>query len=152
MIKPFRYTWQMLDEDVKTFLTQMDFRNYTKILAVANGALPLLTKLANATKKPYDIVKCVSYENTQQLPDMRIFFTNLGGCAKNESVLIIDDVADTGNTLKAITNKLKSYGTNGDSCDIEYLTLCYKPKSTIIPHWYIHEIPDDTWIEFPWEM
>ena len=148
MIKPFRYTWQMLDDDVKTFLTQVDFSRYDKILGVANGAFPLLTKLVNATGKDFDIVKCISYENTQQLDDIKVFFSGWGGWKKNEKILIVDDVADSGNTLSVLSKKLRSFCTVDD---IEYLTLCYKPKSTIIPHWYIHEVPNDVWIEFCWE-
>ena len=138
----------MLDEDVKTFLTQVDFTYYDKIIAVAKGAFPLLTKLINATNLPYDIVRCVSYNNTEQLEELHTYFANLASWSKKGKTLIIDDVADTGRTLKTLTDKILK---NQDGGTVECLTLCYKPQSIVLPHLYIHEVPNDVWVEFPWE-
>lgn len=55
----------------------------------------------------------------------------------HEETLIVDDIADTGKTLK--------------KCGSLYLTatLFYKPRSEIKPDFYIYETTK--WIVFPWE-
>jgi len=55
---------------------------------------------------------------------------------KNEDVLIVDDIADTGHTLCAYAN-------------YKIATLHYKPTSKIRPDFFAKETTD--WIQYPWE-
>ena len=59
-----------------------------------------------------------------------------------DHILIVDDVADTGKTLKNIKWLVKNK---------KYLiaTLFYKPISTIFPDYFCVQTTD--WIQFPWE-
>ena len=69
------------------------------------------------------------------------------------SLLIIDDIFDTGLTIRAILTELKkSLGENYPN-NIKIATIYYKPtknKTNLIPNFYIHET--DTWVVFPHEV
>ena len=69
-----------------------------------------------------------------------IKYTNDINLFSKENTLIIDDIADSGETLK----KWQGYTT---------ATLVYKPHTSIIkPDIFASEHAGDEWIVFPWEL
>ncbi len=64
---------------------------------------------------------------------------------KGINVLVVDDVADTGESLKVAVEHLDVCGAKG----VKTATLYYKPKSCVKPDFFI--IQTDQWIIFPWE-
>ncbi len=70
-----------------------------------------------------------------------------------DGLLIVDDVLDTGNSLKAIVETLKARMRRNLPKDIRIATAWYKPKKNvtdIVPDFYIHET--DEWLVFPHEL
>ena len=61
------------------------------------------------------------------------------------NVLVVDDVADTGESLKVAVEHLDVCGAKA----IRTATLYYKPQSILKPDFFI--IQTDQWIIFPWE-
>jgi len=64
----------------------------------------------------------------------------------DEKVLIVDDVADTGKSLKLV----KEHVLQQDAKEVRTATVYYKPWSVIKPEYYEKETR--LWIVFPWEM
>jgi hypoxanthine phosphoribosyltransferase len=64
----------------------------------------------------------------------------------NKKVLLVDDIADSGKTLKAA----KMYLQEHKAKDIKIATLYAKPTSEIEPDFY--EKKTSKWVVFPWEM
>ena len=62
-----------------------------------------------------------------------------------KKVLIVDDVADTGETLEFVLGHVKKKGAR----EIKVATIAYKPQSRLKPDYYVFET--DKWIVFPWE-
>tara|TARA_R110001592_G_scaffold26674_6_gene99572 strand:+ start:4921 stop:5355 length:435 start_codon:yes stop_codon:yes gene_type:complete len=59
---------------------------------------------------------------------------------KNNSILVIDDICDSGETLQYY----QPYYTTA--------TLHYKPQvSSITPHIYCKAVVEDEWVVYPWE-
>ena len=146
-IPAYRYKWSAFERDVKKLCKRIDFSNYDILCGIAVGGLPLLTKLVNKTKKSYIIVMCRSYEDRVQ-KDLFIhlnFSPSLTLSGKR--ILAVDDVADSGKTLKGVTKELMDRG----AASVETLTLFYKLQSVIVPEWYVHEVENHQWINFPWE-
>ncbi len=56
------------------------------------------------------------------------------------STLVVDDIADTGKTLK----EYKELG-------FDTATIYYKPRSIIKPTYFVKEIKDTDWIVYPYE-
>ena len=70
-----------------------------------------------------------------------------------DSLLIVDDVFDTGLSIEAILEKLKSRSRKNLPHDIRVATAYYKPlrnRTAIKPDFYTHET--DAWLVFPHEM
>ena len=64
---------------------------------------------------------------------------------RGKKVLVVDDVADTGESLKLVNLHLKKQGAQ----EIRIATIYYKPWSVTVPHYYEQETSG--WIIFPWE-
>lgn len=138
------YTWEQFDRDTDLWLGRIDFSNYDLLLGIAKGGLPLLVKFANRTKKDYDIAKCHSYEDMVQTElKYNLDHTDV----KGKRILLIDDIADSGKTLQELVNGLSWKG----AISVETLTLFHKPQSVIEPTWYMYEVPNEVWLNFPWE-
>ena len=64
---------------------------------------------------------------------------------KGKKVLVVDDVADTGESLRLVRSHLEEQGAT----EVKTATIYYKPWSVIIPDYYEKET--SSWIIFPWE-
>ena len=63
----------------------------------------------------------------------------------NKKVLIVDDIADTGKSLK----RVMEFAVNNMVKDMRTATLFYKSISKVRPNWFAEET--EAWIIFPWE-
>jgi len=61
------------------------------------------------------------------------------------NVLVVDDVADSGNSLKVVKEYIDSLGPR----EVKMATLHHKPWSTFEPDFYAESV--DKWIIYPWE-
>jgi len=95
-------------------------------------------KLANVTAEFYVRVAETKHEPSITQP--------VSLPVKNKKVLVVDDVADTGESLKQVNSHLKNQGAS----EIKIATIYYKPWSIIVPHYYEKETR--CWIVFPWEQ
>lgn len=95
-------------------------------------------KLANVTAEFYVGVAETKREPTITQP--------VSLPVKGAKVLVVDDVADTGESLKVVNSHLKNQGAS----EIKIATIYYKPWSVIVPHCYEKETR--CWIVFPWEQ
>jgi len=60
-------------------------------------------------------------------------------------VLVVDDVSDTGESLRVAVDHMVAKGAAG----VKTVTVYYKPHSTFKPDFFADSTPD--WIIFPWE-
>ena len=70
-----------------------------------------------------------------------------------DGLLIVDDVFDTGSSIKAILDTLKKKMRRNLPKDIRVATPWFKPNfnvTDIIPDYYLHETED--WLVFPHEL
>jgi hypoxanthine phosphoribosyltransferase len=71
----------------------------------------------------------------------------------DDGLLIVDDVFDSGNSIKAICETIQNKMRRNTPNDIRIATLWFKPKknkTNITPDYYIHET--DEWLVFPHEL
>ena len=70
-----------------------------------------------------------------------------------DSLLIVDDVFDSGRSIKAILDELEEKTRRNMPSDLKIACPWYKPdnsKVDIVPDYYIHET--DKWLVFPHEL
>ena len=71
----------------------------------------------------------------------------------DDQLLIIDDVFDSGRSIAAIIQELKSLTQKNTPSQIKVATVYYKPEKNTterVPDFYIHET--DKWLIFPHEL
>jgi len=64
---------------------------------------------------------------------------------KGKKILLVDDLADSGSSLKLVIEHLRKHGAK----DVKICTLYWKPWSVVVPDLYARET--DAWICFPHE-
>lgn len=142
-------------------LSWQDVYNLTLQLSeriVSSGFNPdIIVGIARGGWIPARILSDVLY--MESLQNIRIeYYTDVGvkgrepkitqplsGSLKNKSVLIVDEVADTGDSLRYAINHIKALGVDEQRCAVLHL----KPTSKIIPDYYM--VKTSCWTVYPWE-
>jgi len=94
-------------------------------------------KLANVTAEFY-----VGVAETKGKP---VITQPVSVSVRGKRVLVVDDVADTGESLRLVRSHLGEKGAT----EVKIATIYYKPWSILIPDYYEKET--SSWIIFPWE-
>lgn len=64
-------------------------------------------------------------------------------------VLLVDDMVDSGKTIKEVIEVLKQ--RYPEITEIRVAVLWYKSHSVLKPDWYVEYLPDNPWIHQPFE-
>jgi len=97
------------------------------------------------------VLKCQSYTGIQERTD-RVVFENadeiFNSIVPGSRVLVIDDIFDTGNTARAVRERLEP-----SRADVRLATVYWKPNAnatTLSPDFHVRQT--DEWIVFPHEL
>ena len=106
-------------------------------------------------KLDHTIIKASSYAGTEQSNHIIIEGMNnvIHRITKNDRLLIVDDIFDTGRTIFSVLQALKEGCGESTAENIRVATPWYKPEKNgtdIIPDYYLHTT--DKWIVFPHEL
>ena len=145
-MEKYYYGYDEFLGDIKELHRQIaDFAPDT-LLAIARGGLTMGHLLANAmdTRRLFAL-NSIHYEGSRKLDTLEIF--NIPDLSDARKVLILDDIADSGETLLAVLDKLQ---TLYPEVEFRIATLFDKPGSLIRPDYSIKEAPG--WIDFFWEV
>lgn len=88
--------------------------------------------------------------NTVDIYGMSYLLKNINA---EDSVLIVDDVFDTGNTIKAVIDQLNERARANAPKDIRVAVPWYKPtanQTDRVPDYYLYET--DKWLNFPYSI
>lgn len=137
------YPYEDFLADTK-FLTQKIDWKFDSIVAIARGGL----SLAHLLGEYYNIrevysINTIGYEDTAKLESVKVF--NIPELKDAKSVLIVDDIVDSGDTLLEV---LKVLGKAYPSITFRTASLFYKKSAKIAPDWYVQNA--DRWIDFFW--
>lgn len=129
--------------------------HYDTIIGIANGGMIPATLIAKRLKvdrllsaniKSYQNDKPRNNVHTEEDVVKVISFPSKNDLKDSKSVLIVDDLSDTGLTLIKVEEIIKDY-----KCNFSFATLYYKPKTKFKPYYTMSEIENNAWIVFPWE-
>lgn len=112
------------------------------IVAVTRGGLIPAGLLARALGiRQIDIVSVAAYDGeTLGSPELLKRPTAAGD---GEGWLVVDDLVDTGTTMKIVRTILPK---------AHVAVLYAKPVGRPLADSFVREFPQDSWIDFPWEM
>lgn len=137
------YPYDEFREDLKVLITKID-QPFDAILGIARGGLSMAQMLGEYydMREVYSI-NTIGYEDTHKNDSIEVF--NIPELKDVKTVLIVDDIVDSGDTLVEVLAVL-----NGRYPNISFITasLFYKKTAKITPTWYVKE--PKGWIEFFW--
>jgi|TARA_R110002020_G_scaffold404244_1_gene614306 hypoxanthine phosphoribosyltransferase len=122
-------------------------REISHVVGLARGGLIPATIMSYALDKPLLSYGISSYKGSKKTENFHITQTfSLVDLPRNASLLVVDDICDTGDTMKHITEKLALAG-------IRYTTACVytKEKHKDWLDYFGLVVDDNKWIVFPWE-
>ncbi len=133
----------------------------THIVGIWRGGAPIGIAVQElleyrGVRSDHIAVRTSSYSGIdQQEPDVRVF--SLSYLVKtlnpDDSLLIIDDVFDTGRSIRAFLRELLLRCRHNMPQTVKIATAYYKPsrnKTDLFPDFFVHETED--WLVFPHEI
>ena len=141
--KSFPGSWEEIHRNSKALASRLsELKPYKGIIAVTRGGLVPAAIVARELDIRLIDTFCVVSYNQKTKGDVKVL--KVSSIANNgEGWLIVDDLVDTGETIKAIRSSLPN---------AHYATVYAKPSGREQVDTFITEVSQDTWIYFPWDM
>lgn len=139
------YSYENFKNDANSLIEKVRNSDFDGIVAIARGGLTLSHVMAEGLDiRRVQSVRTELYDKTSKRDSITIF----AECDFKDvkKILVVDDIADSGDTLKAVMEHLKS---NFKDIEFSSATLFYKKTSIYEPDFWINEA--DQWIDFFWE-
>lgn len=141
------YTYKDWETDKHKIAEIIDQHKQPHIVALYRGSLGMGTEFSNICNAPLSIGKFQSYDGD----DKEFDFIYNAGISSDETIIILDDICDSGNTLiKAYDYFHKNFPEN----NVYSITIYGKAEHTVTDplrcNMYLHEHVGK-WISFPWE-
>ena len=139
------YSYENFKQDTNELIKQVREYNPDSIVAIARGGLSIAHVMAEGLNiRDVQSLRTELYDDTNKRDSITIFNNcEFKGVKK---VLVVDDIADSGDTFKAVMKSLKA---KNSEIEFKSVALFYKKSSIYEPHFWINETKE--WIEFFWE-
>ena len=116
------------------------------IVGVSRGGWPPARVMSDLLENPQVAnVTAEFYLGVAETKGEPVITQPVSAPVKGKKVLVVDDVADTGQSLRLVQSHLKEKGAT----EVRIATIYYKPWSVLVPDYYQRET--SSWIIFPWE-
>lgn len=127
-------TEEQIEQRCKELAEQIE-KDYEKegnvpiIVGLLRGSVPFMAELMKRFTFPceIDFMSVSSYDGTESIGDVRIE-KDMDLSSKNRSVLVVEDIVDTGRTLK----KVKKMFMNKGAEDVKIVSLLDKPSRRVV--------------------
>ena len=138
----------MFEKDNKTYYDWIDYRydiqqvknfEFDHVVGIYRGSLPMAVHISNVFKVPMSIVGFQTRDGKDNEP----YMIHKAGEAPKQ-VLVVDDIYDSGYTMKKVIEFLSHYTGYG----IQGFCLFGKENKLNISYANEH---DGSWVVFPWE-
>ncbi|MDF7671527.1 xanthine phosphoribosyltransferase [Orbaceae bacterium ESL0721] len=139
--RKFTVTWDMLQMYGRELSRRLLPANQWKgIIAVSRGGLVPAAILARELSIRFVDTVCISSYDHDHQREKQILKRAEGD---GEGFIVIDDLVDTGGTAHTIREMYPK---------AKFVTVFAKPAGKPLVDDYVQDIPQDTWIEQPWDM
>ncbi|MEG1731745.1 MAG: hypoxanthine phosphoribosyltransferase [Longicatena sp.] len=118
------------------------------LVALLKGSVPFLAEIIKHIDLDieFDFMDVSSYQGTRSIGDIKIV-KDLDCSVKDVSILLVEDIVDTGRTLKEVTRLLKNKGAK----EVKVVSLLDKPEcrvADIKPEYIGFRIPNEFVVGF----
>ena len=107
-------------------------------ICIMKGGFMFFSDLIKKVHYPIevDFIKCSSYDGQQQ-KDLAIHY-DIEADVKDKTVFLVDDILDTGGTMKVLKKHFKKLGAK----QVETVSAVYKENLDFPHHFYIYKQPE----------
>lgn len=141
MSEKYVVTWDMLQIHARKLASRLlPASQWTGIIAVSRGGLVPAALLARELNIRYVDTTCISSYDHDNQREMKILKRVEGD---GKGFIVIDDLVDTGGTALALREMYPA---------AHFVTIFAKPEGRPLVDDYVIDIPQNTWIEQPWDM
>lgn len=137
----FFVSWEELHRDTRTLAERLlPAEQWTGVIAITRGGLVPAAIIARELNiRLVDTICIKTYDYREQGSSEIIKHTDTDGAG----MILIDDLVDTGKTARAVKQLVPR---------ARFVTVYAKPEGRAEVDDCIKEVPQDTWINFPWDM
>lgn len=144
MSEKYVVTWDMFQMHARKLSERLlPASQWKGIIAVSRGGLLPAAVLARELSIRHVETVCIAsyhdHNNQGELQVLHAAQVPNGG----EGFIIVDDLVDTGNTARAIREMYPN---------AKFVTVFAKPAGAELVDDYVIDIPQNTWIEQPWDL
>ena len=141
-------SWEQIYEELLHLANRIRENNFKAdvIVSVSRGGWPPARIMSDLLENPeLANVRAEFYLGVAKTKGDPVITQPVSTSVKGKKVLIVDEVADTGKSLRLVKSHLEEQGAT----EVKTMTIYYKPWSIIVPDWYAKET--SRWLVFPWE-
>lgn len=144
MSEKYVVTWDMFQMHARKLSERLlPASQWKGIIAVSRGGLFPAAVLARELSIRHVETVCIAsyhdHKNQGELQVLHAADVPNGG----EGFIVVDDLVDTGNTARAIREMYPN---------AKFVTVFAKPAGAELVDDYVIDIPQNTWIEQPWDL
>jgi len=116
------------------------------IVGISRGGWPPARVMSDLLENPHIAnVKAEFYLGVAKTKGEPTITQPVSASVRGKKVLVVDEVADTGKSLRLVRSHLNEEGAT----EVKIATIYYKPWSIVVPDY--DERETSIWIVFPWE-
>lgn len=142
--KDFPISWEEFHRHSKALAWRLHEKGKWKgIIAVTRGGLVPAAIIARELEIRMIETICISSYDHKDQREAQILKSAGADKGDGSGWLVIDDLADTGNTVKIIRQIMPK---------AHIATVYAKPAGLPLVDSYVTEVSQDTWIHFPWDI
>ncbi len=141
-------SWEQIYEALLNLANRIRENNFKPdvIVGVSRGGWPPARIMSDLLENPeLANVRAEFYLGVAKTKGDPVITQPVSTSVTGKKVLIVDEVADTGKSLRLVKSHLEEQGAT----EVKIMTIYYKPWSIVVPDWYAKET--SRWIVFPWE-
>jgi hypoxanthine phosphoribosyltransferase len=139
------------DCDITAAKISANYKKIDTIIGLARGGLvPARIIAEHINPSNFYIIGLNLYNGDKRGDEINVYQELPGHIYshRSDTILIIDDISDGGNTLNFVHNKIKEDFSNSS---LITATPYIKTDTTFVPNYYTKEYSTDEWIVFPFE-
>jgi xanthine phosphoribosyltransferase len=145
--KSFPVSWDQFHRDARALAWRLSSAGpFSAVVAITRGGLvPAAIVARELGIRVIESVCVASYDYDKQgeIQVLKAVSPAIIGAELGAGVLVVDDLVDTGATLKVVREMLPK---------AHYATVYAKPQGRPLVDTFVTEVSQDTWIYLPWDM
>lgn len=145
----WNYYFQLIDRLIDIISNKAQ-EKFDLVVGISRGGIIPALFMSETYNIPLDIIVASSYTVDGEHTTLKLgepSYLCFPDITKKGSILIVDDLCDSGETMQRVVNLYRSKGFE----NVKTAVLFYKKSSKFDPDYFVAGADDKVWIRFPYE-